>query len=227
MILTIAYPEMTREQLAALSIGERDARLLTVRERTFGTSLDLFICCPRCQQELELSLDTNKLHFPPPSEGQDHGEAYSALIDDSTVRYRLPDSTDMEAIANCQTIDQARQRLLDRCIVEIQSAKGKAEQAMIRPGESYSTDFVAALARHMAEQDPQAEVLMDFTCVECQHQWQSLFDIVSFFWSELETQAKRLLNEVYILARVYHWREQDILALSPTRRKWYLEMATL
>jgi len=53
-----------------------------------------------------------------------------------------------------------------------------------------------------------------------------MFDIVSFFWSEICVQAKRLLREVHILARAYGWREADILSMSAARRQLYLEMVT-
>lgn len=226
MILSVAYPDMTRAQLAALSIGERDARLLAVRERTFGATLDVFTCCPKCQQALEFSLATANLRFPAPAGAHDIGQEFSALIDDVTVRYRLPDSTDMETIAACENTARARERLLDCCVLEIKNTQDKQKKSVAKDEEKFSPAFVAALARQMAEQDPQAEVLLNLQCVECKHDWQSLFDIASFFWTELETHAKRLLGEIYILARTYHWREQDILALTPVRRRWYLEMAT-
>ncbi len=35
-ILEIAFPGSSREELVALSIGQRDAHLLMIRERTFG-----------------------------------------------------------------------------------------------------------------------------------------------------------------------------------------------
>lgn len=226
MILSMVYPDMTREQLAALSIGERDARLLAVRERTFGTTLDIFTTCPECRQALELSLPTVNMRFPPPAGAKDSGHKFSMRIDDVKVRYRLPDSTDLEAVTACTDIDQARKLLLDRCILEVHDIEGKLHQSITQYEEIYSPDFVTALAHQMAEQDPQAEVLLNLKCAECEHEWQTLFDIASFFWTELETHAKRVLSEIYILARTYHWREQDILALTPARRKWYLEMAT-
>jgi hypothetical protein len=78
----------------------------------------------------------------------------------------------------------------------------------------------------MADCDPQADVEIARTCSACGHQWQTSFDIVSFFWTEICAQAKRLLREVDILARVYGWREADILSMSAARRRAYLEMVT-
>ncbi len=78
----------------------------------------------------------------------------------------------------------------------------------------------------MAEQDPQAEILLDVACPACGHAWQTLLDIVDFVWREVSAGATRLLEEVHTLARAYHWREADILALSSRRRQAYLEMAS-
>ncbi len=226
MILSVAYPDMTWQQLAALSIGERDARLLAIRESTFGSMLDVFTICPSCQQELELSLTTTNLRFPVADGMQDAGHRFSTEIGELTVQYRLADSTDLEAVAACKDIDAARRLLLDRCVLEIQDSAGEQKQAIAQREKAYTPVFVTALAAQMTERDPQAEVLLNLQCAEFKHEWQPLFDIATFFWTELEAHAKRLLNEIYILARTYHWREQDILALSPLRRRWYLEMAT-
>lgn len=226
MILAVAYPDMDWQQLEALSIGERDARLLTVRERTFGTALDVFTTCPQCKQALELSLTTTNLGFKIPDCVQNTGQEISTVIDDLTVQYRLPNSTDLEAVANCKDIEVAGKLLLDRCVLDIHNTTGEQRQPIVKHEEIFTPEFVKALACQMADQDPQAEVLLNLQCVECKHEWQALFDIASFFWIELESHAKKLLSEIYILARSYHWREQDILALTPTRRKWYLEMAT-
>ena len=47
---------------------------------------------------------------------------------------------------------------------------------------------------------------------------------MSFLWTEIEAWAWRMLSDVHTLARAYGWGERDILALSPTRRQFYLEM---
>lgn len=62
------------------------------------------------------------------------------------------------------------------------------------------------------------------TCPSCNHGWHALFDIVSFFWSEIQSWASRIMREVHLLASAYGWRETDILAMSPLRRRLYLEM---
>jgi len=45
-----------------------------------------------------------------------------------------------------------------------------------------------------------------------------------FLWTEITSQARRLLHEVHLLATTYGWHEADILAMSAIRRQYYLEM---
>src|SRR5215470_13434155 len=54
-LLTLASPEEPREIVVTLSIGRRDARLLSLRERLFGTQLVSVAVCPQCTQHLELT----------------------------------------------------------------------------------------------------------------------------------------------------------------------------
>jgi hypothetical protein len=83
-----------------------------------------------------------------------------------------------------------------------------------------------AIAEAMVEHDPRAEMRLAMHCHACQHSWSTIFDIVSFFWTEIEASAKRLLREVHTLAKAYGWREADILALSSARRQCYLELVS-
>jgi hypothetical protein len=76
----------------------------------------------------------------------------------------------------------------------------------------------------MLEADPQAEIILRLTCPACGHQWELLFDIADFFWTEIAVQAQRLLREIDTLARAYGWTEREILSLPAQRRQSYLEM---
>jgi hypothetical protein len=83
---------------------------------------------------------------------------------------------------------------------------------------------VSAMAEQMAQADAPADIQLALTCPVCGQHWQAIFDIVSFFWSEIDAWAYRTLRDVHCLAAAYGWREADILALSPWRRQFYLEM---
>jgi len=85
---------------------------------------------------------------------------------------------------------------------------------------------VTETASRMAHADPQADVQLDLRCPACGTAWQAAFDMPAYFWSEIDAWAQCTLGEVHVLARTYGWRESDILALSPGRRRLYLELVS-
>jgi len=217
-LLAAAYPELEWEDLAALSVGQRDAELLTLRERICGPKLNGFAQCPQCTECLEFEVAVADLRVgTEPDEAEEEREL---VTDGLVLRFRLPSSRDLAAVPDCQDPAAARGLLAQRCVLRA-SRDGAPVAASELPAEA-----MAGLARRMAECDPQAEVLLDLRCPTCEHCWQALFDIVAFFWAELAAQVKRLLREVHTLARAYSWREADILAMSARRRQFYLEMIT-
>jgi len=215
-ILGAACPEQTWDELAALSIGQRDARLLTLRERTSGPILNGFVECPRCAQRLEFDALVANLRV---EADPDVGER-ELIAEGLTLEFRLPNSQDLAAASVCQDLAEARSLLVQRCVLQASRDGVPADRSELPAG------VIAELAQRMAKCDPQAEVLLDLRCPTCDHAWQALFDIVDFYWAELAAQAKRLLREVHTLARAYGWREADILSMSARRRQFYLEMAT-
>ena len=217
-MLHVALPEATRDELVLLTIGQRDTHLLAMREQTFGTRLSSLAICPACQGQVEFTLNTSEMRTSLGIEPD--AQVQQMTVDGYTVHFRLPNSVDLSALVGFSDVTQARQLLLSRCVVRA-SKDGIAVNV-----EDLPETIVEALAAHMDECDPQAEMELDLKCGACGHHWQVLFDIVSFFWTEIAVCAKRLLGEVHILARVYGWRELDILSMSALRRQFYLEMVT-
>ena len=216
-ILAVACPELTWDELAMLSIGQRDARLLALREQTYGPRLEGFVECPRCAESLEFDVTVTDLRAAEPDAGE---EALELVTNGFELRFRLPNSQDLAAVLGCRDPGAARDLLVQRCVLAARRGETSISSSEL------PNDAVAKLSQQMSEHDPQAEVRMDLHCPTCDHRWQALFDIVAFFWAELAAQAKRLLREVHALARAYGWREADILRMSARRRQSYLEMAT-
>ena len=217
-LLAAAYPDMTADELATISIGQRDARLLTLRERTFGPTLNGSTECPQCAERLEVALAVPDIRVEP--DRHEKGEVLELVTKDLLLRFRLPDSRDLAAVAGCDDAAAARRLLLQRCLVQA------SRDGMPVPDHELPEEALARVAARMAECDPQAEVLLDLDCPGCGHRWQIAFDIAPFFWAEISAQARRLLGEVHTLARAYGWREADILSMSRARRQLYLEMVT-
>ncbi len=216
-LLGAACPELTWDELAALSVGQRDAYLLTVREQTFGPRLNSFAECPRCAEGLEFGVAVADLRVTDSGTGE---EVQELIMGDLALRFRPLNSRDLAAVLGCHEPAEARSQLVQRCVLEA-SREGVPVAA-----DELSAEATTKLAQQLAECDPQAEVLLDLRCPTCAHRWQALLDIVAFFWAELTAQAKRLLHEVHTLARAYGWCEADILGMSSRRRHFYLEMAT-
>jgi hypothetical protein len=214
-ILAVALPERSRDALAALSIGQRDTCLLIMRERTFGSRLVTVVTCPACQAQAECVLDIAAMqpvpHIEPVAQQQ-------LSVDGYELRFRLPDSVDLAAIAHNNDVAATRALLVQRCIVQ------SYHDGLSVPTEALPETVIAAVAAQMVERDPLAEIQLDLTCPACDHHWQLVLDITTFLWREISTQAKRLLREVHILAQAYGWREADILSLSAARRQLYIEM---
>ena len=215
-LLAIAYPESSLEQLQELPIGQRDARLLAIREALFGPRLTCLATCPRCNERLEIAFDITQLRSSPSDSTAT--EKRSITAGGCEVQFRLPNSSDMLLISDTSDATQARRTLFERCVQQA-TRNGAPIAATDVPEE-----IVNAVAIRMALIDPQADVQIALECPACAHQWSAAFDIVSYLWSEVNAWAVRILHEVHQLAFAYGWREADILALSPMRRQFYLEL---
>jgi hypothetical protein len=173
------------------------------------------VSCPECGERLELSFTASELR----AEGRAETRPLIALNSgDFEVEFRLPNSLDLAALSEQQDVSGGNRFLLERCLL---SAREKQEERNL---EQLPAEVLESVVEEMARLDPQADVRLSLSCPQCQHRWQTIFDIVSFFWSEINTWAARLLQEVHVLASAYGWREEEILSLSPWRRQAYLEL---
>ena len=216
-LLTAALPGVPRSDLLNLSVGQRDAYLLMLRERSFGSQFAGFAACPHCQERLECQFTVADIWSgaaPVASLGQE----LPLQIEDYMVQMRLPTQADLLAIVGSRNVEVARASLLERCVREV-IHNGKAIAATALPDE-----IVTAIGEQILQLDPQAEVQLTLHCPSCEHSWSVLFDITTFLWAEISSQARRLLREVHLLASAYGWHEADILAMSAIRRQYYLEM---
>ena len=64
-LLSIACPEIDIDSVAKLSIGDRDARLLLLREWLFGPRLINITDCPECSMRIEWDTDIKDIRLQP------------------------------------------------------------------------------------------------------------------------------------------------------------------
>ncbi len=88
-LLTAACPEIESEAIAELSIGERDARLLQLREWMFGSNLVNTAQCPQCTQRVEWENRIADIRIQP-SPITPLSAEFNLNVEDYGLRFRLP-----------------------------------------------------------------------------------------------------------------------------------------
>ena len=201
ILLAAAYPDRAADAWANSPLGLRDSALLRLYEGIFGSTLETTGHCPVCQERLEVRFRPADITAPYASP-----DVIEQEIQGVPVRFRAPSQAD---VAAALAAADGRQVLIERCV----------EAAHALPA-AVIDEAVAA----MAALDPQADVQVAVSCPGCGSEREFGFDIAAYVWSELEDWAHRMMEEIHILARAYHWREQDILEMSAHRRRMYLDL---
>jgi hypothetical protein len=198
-----AFPETRDERVADWPLGRRNRALAQLHCACFGPRLSGWTTCRRCGEKLEFNVDGHAL--------MEASAATAETVPIGDRMFRLPTSRDLARIA--ETVDgvDAARTLLDLCLVAGDAA-------------AWSEEEIEEAGEKLAAADPLAEVQLDFRCPVCSEAFEESLDLAAFLWSEFEARAKRLLLDVHLLARAYGWSEGEVLALSPARRKFYLEM---
>lgn len=212
-LLARALPELDEGERAALPIGRRDAALLGLRARVLGPVARAHATCPECQAAIELDLPLPEMIVPAPPLPP---EGLAVAIGEHRLRMRLPTADDVAAAARSRAPIRA---LIERCAIEATCGASPC------PIDALPPALIDAAAAEAAALDPQADLELAPECPSCGHGFRLAFDVLPFYRAELAALARRLAGEVAALARAYHWREADILAMSPARRQLYLELA--
>jgi hypothetical protein len=184
-------------------LGRRDARLVELQCEWFGSRFDAVAVCPACRALLSCSIDLREI-------------ARCANVPDDVVRtvhgrFRAPTSRDLAAIAGVGDVARAAHELLERLALD-----------EVPPG-GWTSDGVAAIERALEAADPLAYVTITVHCDGCDHDAEVPLDIGASLWDELALQARETIEHVHLLAGAYGWSEREVLGLSPSRRRLYLE----
>jgi hypothetical protein len=208
----------SEDESGPLTVGERDGRLLELRVAISGDRLDALADCPACDETLELSLSVAELIA---ASGPTGGKAGELALSRRGwhVRFRVPTAHDLALAASAGDAAGTRLVLLERCVI----AASRSDRAM--DVGSIPDSLVELIGERIAEADVGAEIDLAVECPSCGHGWAAPLDVGALVWSELDAAATRILDDVDRLARAYGWTESDVLALSPARRRAYLELA--
>lgn len=213
-LISAARPGSSAADLAALSLGQRNIALLTLRAELFGDRVEAIAACPVCHAELDVSFEVSALLASLPTPVV---EPRKLSIRGYTGVLRPISSADVLAVLDDDEEQETGARLLDRCVTRLTSADGTRVDHV---PAALAAEFTAELVRR----DPAARVDVDLDCADCAHHWTEVLDVGGFVWRELDAWARRTMREVHLLAKAYGWREADILGMTPRRRAGYLQL---
>lgn len=229
VMMSIVFPSLSWQALAELTIAQRDAALFRLRELTFGSQLKGLADCPACCERLELAFDAQDLralhvlpqhgfHLPDFAESPSAEGAASLRLAGYRICFRQPTSIDLIKANLSIGAEWAHSLLLNNCIVSV-THKDKAV-----PVNELPAKVIEKVMEHIGQAAGLANLTISATCPACGNQWEIIFDIVSYFWGEIDAWSARMMREIHLLAATYGWREADILAMSAWRRQRYLEL---
>lgn len=201
------------------TVRRRDAALFDVRLQHFGRFADGLVPCPHCHEPLEMRLDLLALRCTVPADDE---RPRQMQVGDIAITWRLPTAGDLLAVAAADDDGLARETLLACCV---SSATRGGDALDMRDVLARDPAVGERLAEAIAVEQADVPTSLCIDCPACGRGADVPFAIESFLWREVDAWARRTLRDVHTLARAYGWNEREILALSPARRRLYLEMA--
>ena len=201
------------------TLGERNARLMELHARLFGSEIELLSHCPACHTVAQFSGNCDALAAqmgPGPADAPPHRlEAQGHVIE-----FRLPDSADIAIASSVEGSEDFVQLLLDRCVLAC------TREGTDVPVRQLPEPVLDALSQQMETLDPGASVSFALDCPQCATHWQAPLDVGEMLWQKVRAAAEGVLLDIDMLARSYGWTEREVLRLSPLRRAAYLQMVT-
>jgi hypothetical protein len=200
LLLDAALAGAAGQDPAGLPVGTRNLLLLDARAATFGDPVACVSECEHCDARLELAFTVNDIRTDPPSE-------LAVVVEwrGERITCTLPTAADLVRAHGTPNPPAA---LLRACT---------GADADLLP------EAAEAVTEALAKADPAAQTQLQAQCPDCGESTVLEFDIAGHFWAEVDSYARRLLFDVHALAMTYGWTEADVLAVSPARRRFYLE----
>jgi hypothetical protein len=193
-----------RDRARALPVGARLGGLVSVCRLSGRRELSWVFDCTGCGEELgaELALDA----LAGAQEAAATADPATVEWGDIAYRPRRPTGEDLR-------------RWRDRPPSDAEIAAALAES----PGEA-SAELCSAIEASLDAADPLVDVAVRLECPACGEAVELAIDLEGELLALAQRDQDELLEDIAALADAFHWSEQDILALSPRRRRRYLAM---
>lgn len=192
-----------------VSIDDLNRQVLRLRSLLFGKDIEFYATCDECGEPLEFTVDASQFASEEATVSED-----PLLIGGVEVECHPPTAADLVAAAG---MPDPPRWVAERCV--------RAKDDAVEQIPNLTHEDVGLIEDWLREQHPLLEVIFAIACPGCGHEWDQLLDIDGLLWRDIDSEARRLLEDVDRLARSYGWNEADILAMSPQRRARYLELS--
>lgn len=197
-------PIRARDLIAA----DRDGLLAAVYKRAFGDQIESTLKCARCEQPFDLYFSLNRLmeslDEPVPGEWKALGEGRFEAANGAS--FRLPTGAD-ELAVSVLAPDEVESSLFSRCTESGEWPQGRM-----------------ALEELLEKVAPLLDLELVAPCAECNFVHTIQFDIQSYVLGAIVAERRRLLSEINRIARAYSWSLDEILSLSRSDRRKFVEL---
>jgi hypothetical protein len=213
----IECPSM--DHIRKLSAGDRERLVLALCAWLLGPEVDLIATCRWCGAAAEMPVRFAEVADASSQSGVTAESQIELAAGDArwVARLRPPAGADLERAARDGA--QAARDLIVSCIEMLTDPSGHrvAHSELPTACESAVADALLAL-------DPAAESLIEIDCPSCAKSIDALLDGYTILQCGLGG-ANRVYDDVFRIARTFHWSEHEILSLPLRRRRHYVAIA--
>jgi hypothetical protein len=217
---TVAVPELARgpalvaeaglaDDLDAaldLPLGESAALAARLHADAFGDEVEGLVTCEPCGTVLDVSVPLAELPAP-------RGDATVVVAPGGELRVRAPTTRDLLAARDSPDPAQA---LLAACVTGAGGAPADPDAL-----DEASLALVDDAAEELAGA---AAIVVRVACPECGAAVAAPLDVGALLAERVARAAAEALGEVAELAAAFGWSEAEVLALTPLRRRAYVEL---
>jgi len=198
------------------TLARRLQALLAVVVATSGRHLPLQLHCSQtaCRDFIELEVDL--LQFVTAAAD---GPLVFRLSPETEIGARLPTGDDQCYWLQHEPAEVAPELLAQRLVTHV---NGQAVTDDWTLPASWLDPMSSQLERH----DPLMDLRLTTRCPSCETDLAVQPDLEATLLEVLAGEQQSLLDQIHCLASVYHWSEAEIVALSPGRRRYYLDRLT-
>lgn len=196
------------EAVRGLSVGDRQFLMRELAAQIDADPIWVHLNCGSCDGKMDVCFRYADL---PVKNATAEFPEFTLRLGKKSLRVRVPNGADQEAIAALPHSEPALAFLLQR--IALPTGKNSVD---------FSWDATAAQAVEAAVEAaaPELGTTLVAPCPHCAAENQVAVDLYAF----IGRAGREWLMEIHQIASAYHWTEEQILALPPPRRKYYLAL---